>query len=294
MIDAEGLAAFVAITQTGSFSRAADKLGVAQSVISKRLKRLEDQLNALLVDRTVRSNISLTRVGQTYLPEALLTLAQLEKAARVGRNLARGASGPLRVGFVFSAALNGTLNGVLSALYDLMPDIHIEPQMMETPEQLEALDAGRLDMGLIRPRPAYPLECTASCVHQEALVVGLSDRHPLASHESLTPRMLANQHFIIPQFHEQVGLVDNLRRLAVAGGFELPGMIRTADFVTAACLAASRYGVVLAPASLAHIDLVGLIFLPLTEFDDLIQTVLIHRNDAPEQAVRAIKSMITV
>ena len=292
MIDAEGLAAFVAIAQTSSFSRAAGQLGVAQSVISKRLKRLEDQLNALLVDRSVRSNIGLTRVGRTYLPEALATLAQLDKAVRVGRNLARGTSGPLRVGFVFSAAMNGTLNGVLGALNDVMPELLVEPQMMETPEQLEALESGRLDLGLIRPRPAYPPDCIASCIHGEALVVGLSDRHVLAAHKRLAPRMLAGQRFIIPQFHEQVGLIDNLHRLADAGGFELSGMIPTADFVTAACLAASSYGVVLAPASLARIDLTGLVFRPLADFDDLIETVLIHRKDAPAQAVRSIRAMV--
>ena len=55
MIDVEGMVAFAAIAETGSFSRAADRLGVAQSVISKRMKRLEDQLGTSLIDRRVRT-----------------------------------------------------------------------------------------------------------------------------------------------------------------------------------------------------------------------------------------------
>lgn len=64
MIDGDGLNAFVAIAETHSFSRAADRLGLVQSVVSKRLKRLEDQLGAVLVDRAIRTRSTLTRVGE--------------------------------------------------------------------------------------------------------------------------------------------------------------------------------------------------------------------------------------
>lgn len=286
MIDGDCLATFVAIAEERSFSRAADRLGVAQSVISKRLRRLEDQLATQLVDRSTRTDIRLTRIGRIFLPEAMETLAQLHKAERTGRNLARGCSGPLRIGYVFSAAMNGTLTTVLGGLREALPDMEFQPRLMETPEQLAALDAGMLDMGLLRPRPSYPPGCQAREVHQESLVLGLSSRHRLAGQSSLTPPMLASERFIVPQFHEQVGLIDCLRRLAAAGRFAMPSVIQTADFVTAACLAATGDGIVLAPASLANFNLSGLAFQQVAGFNEFLTIALVMRMDAPEEARR--------
>ncbi|MBA4353423.1 MAG: LysR family transcriptional regulator [Novosphingobium sp.] len=288
MIDMEGMAAFLAIADTLNFTRAADRLGVAQSVVSKRLKRLEDQLGAQLVDRTIRSKVQITRIGESYLPEARATLAQLQKAQRIGRNLARGRTGPLRIGYIFSAAMNGTLGAVLCAVKTTLPDIVVDVQMMETPEQFAALEDGRLDLGLVRPRWAFPSSCTASRVHLEKLVVGLPRHHPLAAQASLAPASLRGERFIIPQFREKVGLTQNLQRLAMAGGFNVGDIVRTADFVTAAVLASSGHGIVLAPASLANIGLSGIEFREIAGFEDRIETILLYRHDAPPQVVETI------
>ncbi|MFM6832534.1 MAG: LysR substrate-binding domain-containing protein [Novosphingobium sp.] len=288
MIDPEGIAAFVVIAETRNFSRAADRLGVAQSVVSKRLKRLEDQLGTQLIDRTIRSRVQVTRTGESYLPEARATLAQLHKVERIGRNLARGLSGPLRIGYIFSAAMNGTLGTILSAIRHDLPDVVVDVQMMETPEQLVALEDGRLDIGLVRPRLAFPSTCSALRVHRENLVIGLPRDHPLAAGASLAPASLQGQRFIIPQFREKVGLAENLHRLCLAGGFSATDIVRTADFVTAAVLAASGHGIVLAPASLANISLSGLEFREIATFEDRIETVLLYRRDAPSKAAEAI------
>lgn len=293
MIDAEGLSVFVAIAETRSFSRAADRLGLVQSVVSKRLKRLEDQLGTILVDRAIRTRSTLTRVGELYLPEARATLLQLEKAEWTGRNLGRGNAGPLRIGYVFSAAMNGTLGKILSSLNQAMPDLKLQPRLLETPEQLMALDAGKLDLALVRPRPTYPAGCYAFDIHEEPLVACMAVQHPLAAQANITPFMLAHERFIVPQFHEHVGLIDNLHRLAAAGGFAVSDIERTADFVTAACLAASGYGIVLAPTSLTNLTVDGLAFRQIAQFDERVTTALVYRFDAPEQAMDTVTSVFS-
>lgn len=284
MIDGESLAAFVAIAEARSFSRAADRLGVVQSVVSKRLLRLEDQLGARLVDRQRRSDIRLTRVGCIFLNEARDTLAQLAKVERLGANLARGASGPVNIGYIFSAAMSGTLTALLAELHAASDELRVHPRMMETPAQLSELEAGRLDAGLMRPRPSYPAGCRVMIVQDEPLVLCMSRDHSLAASTTVDPTSLAGERFIIPQFHEQVGLIDNLAELCRVGGFQLPPLIRTDDFVTAAALAATGQGIVLAPASLAKLGIAGLKFLELAGLDCRLSTVLVHRQDAPELA----------
>ncbi|MGE0773466.1 MAG: LysR family transcriptional regulator [Sphingomonadaceae bacterium] len=292
MIDGDGLAAFVAIAEQRSFSRAADKLGIVQSIVSKRLRRLEDQLGTQLINRTVRTAIRPTRAGEIFLPQAIETLANLDRAERMGRNLGRGSSGPLRIGFVFSAALNGALSRILTSVRAALPDIELAPRLMETPEQLAALDSGRLDIGLMRPRPSYSPDCRTIDFHSEALMVCLSTSHALAGFSSLLPSQLADQCFIVPQFHEQVGLIDSIQRLADAGGFPVPRTLWTDDFVTAACLASADEGIVLAPASLAKLNLDGVRFLPVEPFSERLKIVLVHRTDAPREALTRIMSEI--
>lgn len=284
MIEGICLSAFITVAEECSFSRAADRLGITQSVVSKRLRRLEDQLGGALLDRSVRSDIHLTRAGKLFLPDARDALDRLETAERAGRNLNRGNTGPLRVGFVFSAAMNGTLSKMLSAVKSGFPDILLEPQLLETPEQLSALQTGRLDIALVRPRPSYPIGCNAHVVHTEPLLVCMSSDHPQANKTSLQSRQLSKERFVVPQFHEQVGLIDSIRRLAKVGKFEMPQIVRTDDFVTAVCLAAAGEGVVLAPASLCRLGLDGIVFRAIDDYKEGLSTILVHRYDAPKEA----------
>lgn len=288
MIDGDSLAAFIMVAEERSFSRAADRIGTAQSVVSKRLRRLEDQLATQLVDRRVRNDIQLTRIGRLYLPEAVETLAQLDKAKRTGTNLGRGIRGPLRIGFVFSAAMNGTLTAILTGLCSALPDLELQPRLMETPEQLAALKAGQLDLGLLRPRPSYPADCNARDIHSEPLMACMSTSDPLATREQLTPQDFADQCFIVPQFHERVGLIDSIQALARAGRFEMPRVIPTGDFVTAVCLASARLGIVLAPASLANLAISGTSFRSVAGFGEQLRTTLVYRTDAPSEAIQQI------
>jgi DNA-binding transcriptional LysR family regulator len=284
MLDGDCLMAFVAIAEQRSFSRAADRLGIVQSVISKRLLRLEDQLGTRLVDRQRKSDIQLTRAGRIFLDEARATLAQLFRAERLGANLARGASGPVNIGYIFSAAMNGTLTTLLASLRAVSDELALQPRLMETPAQLVELETGKLDVGLIRPRPSYPAGCRAVPVHDEPLVLCFALNHRRSADATVAPRSLAGERFILPQFHEQVGLIDDLAELCRFGGFEFPPLTRTEDFVTAAALAAAGDGIVLAPASLAKLGVAGVAFRELTDLDRRLSTVLVYRDDAPALA----------
>ncbi|MBU0823791.1 LysR family transcriptional regulator [Altererythrobacter marinus] len=291
MIDGKCLAAFVAISETRSFSRAADVLGIAQSVVSKRLRRLEDQLGVELIDRSAKVNIHATNVGQLFLEEARETLRQLDRAERSGRNLARDSSGPLSIGFVFSAAMNGSLVRILSRLRAALPELTVLPRLMETPEQLAALEAGSLDMALVRPRPSYLPGGTATVICSEALMVCMSSTHRLVEADEIISRELSGERFIVPQFREQVGLNDSVRRLAKAGGIVMPEILSTEDFVSAACLAAAGVGLVLAPESLCNLGLKGVVFRPLGDYSECLETVLVCRKDAPTRAANQILTL---
>jgi DNA-binding transcriptional LysR family regulator len=75
----EELAAFVAVVETESFTAAADRLGTAKSVVSRRVSALEERLGVQLLRRTTR-RLSLTDTGQSFYEHSARILADLDEA----------------------------------------------------------------------------------------------------------------------------------------------------------------------------------------------------------------------
>jgi DNA-binding transcriptional LysR family regulator len=88
---------FVAIAEEGSFTRAAERLWVAQPGLSTQIRRLETELGVQLFDRHTRG-VDLTVAGELLLERARVALAAAEAAAATGRHIRNGVTGALRVG----------------------------------------------------------------------------------------------------------------------------------------------------------------------------------------------------
>lgn len=292
MLESRSLAHFVTLAETLHFGRAAEQLNVAQSVLSVTIRRLEDRLGTALLVRGGRASVRLTHAGDVFLGEARATLARLGQAERIGKLAGRGEAGPLLIGYVFSAAMCGVLPGLLKALHERLPMLAIRPVQMETPEQLLAITDGRLDVGLIRSRPAYPSSVAVRTVHEEPLLLALAPHHPLARVATIRPADLAGQSFIMPHFRESGGLVDHLERLAHHGGFALQDVHPASDFVTALSLAAGGYGVVLAPRSLSMLGLPGIVFREITGHDDRVALALAWRDTNPAPMIEPVLAAV--
>ena len=94
---------FVRIIDTGSFREAAALLNVTQSALTQRLRKLEDQLGAKLIDRTTRS-VALTAVGQSFLPAARRLLGQFEQTFADLRDVIDVAGGRVTLASLISVA----------------------------------------------------------------------------------------------------------------------------------------------------------------------------------------------
>ena len=99
VLDTRQLRYFVAVADDLHFTKAADRLHVAQSALSTQVKQLEAQLGARLLTRGKRSAIALTDAGVLFLIEARRALEQLERAEAVGRRAGRGELGHVAIGY---------------------------------------------------------------------------------------------------------------------------------------------------------------------------------------------------
>jgi DNA-binding transcriptional LysR family regulator len=88
--------AFVRVVETGAFSRAAERMGMAKSILSRRVARLEEQLGARLLTRSAQGAAP-TDVGQAYFERASNILAELEAAEEVVAAAVTQIAGPIRL-----------------------------------------------------------------------------------------------------------------------------------------------------------------------------------------------------
>jgi DNA-binding transcriptional LysR family regulator len=153
MLELSHLRCFVAVGEELHFRRAADRLNMTQPPLSRQIQLLEHQVGTPLFERTNRV-VRFTPAGKTFFPEARRILRLAEEAAVSARRVAIGDSGSIKIGFTATFGY-GVLPDLVRALRDRSPNISLTLKEMVTSAQLEALDSGDLDVGLMRPHPAH-------------------------------------------------------------------------------------------------------------------------------------------
>jgi DNA-binding transcriptional LysR family regulator len=136
------LLTFVSVCETGSFTAAASRIGRSQSAVSLQIRRLEDMLGCVLLERTKRS-VKITRSGQDFLTYARRIL-HLHAEAVAAVNPAMGHV-TVRIGMP-NDYTELYLPRVLNRFEQLFPDIHCNIQCDMTWELLTRMDAGKLDL----------------------------------------------------------------------------------------------------------------------------------------------------
>jgi LysR family transcriptional regulator, benzoate and cis,cis-muconate-responsive activator of ben and cat genes len=285
MLDSRSLRYFLAVARELHFGRAAEHLQIAQSALSRHVQELERKLGVRLLNRGRRSVVALTDAGKALLAEAELAMQQLDRAEATVRRAARGEVGRIEIGYVVSAVLSGVLPHALQRFRAARPDVQVQLTAMETPRQLEALRAGLLDVGFVRPRRTYPADVTATVIHREPLLLACASDHPLTSRR-IDLAALAHESFIVPQFDELAGFAEHLAALAARGGFEARLVYRVRDFIAAATMAAAGYGVVLAPRSMASMTLSNVVCKPIHGYEGYAELAIAHRTSALSAAAR--------
>ncbi|GJD34826.1 LysR family transcriptional regulator [Methylobacterium aerolatum] len=181
MFDLGHARSFVAVAEEMHFGRAAARLNLTQSPLSRQIQMLEQTLGVSLLERTTRA-VRLTPAGRTFLTEAYRVIAAAESAARLTRRAARGESGTIRLGFTASSAYRA-LPRIVSLTRASLPEIDLVLEEMVSDEQIQALEENRIDVGILRPTaalldPKTPL--ATNILAQEHLLLAVPRDHSLA------------------------------------------------------------------------------------------------------------------
>jgi DNA-binding transcriptional LysR family regulator len=184
------LRAFVYVIELGSFSRAAEALGVSQPTVSLRLRHLEERLGLKLLER--RHGIALTPVGRSLYNRARHVLAQLERFERSAEDLARLRDGRLRVGIStprFAMRLLGRFRNA-------HPAVSLELSLGNSDTLLDRLQRSEIDAAIMTLR-APPDGGAHLRIAEQSVVALLSCDDPLAARKAVDPRTLAEQPLLL-------------------------------------------------------------------------------------------------
>lgn len=180
MFSLEQLASFVAVAEELHYGRAAERLRMTQPPLSRRIQMLERSLGVELFDRSHRT-VRLTPAGKVFLADARRILHLSEEVALSARRTPRGETGVVTLGFTATTAYS-FLERVLAEAADRLPGVELILREMVTSAQTEALLAGTLDIGMVRP-PVTGADLVGERLSQEPLLAALPAGNPLASRQ---------------------------------------------------------------------------------------------------------------
>ncbi|SDR20783.1 LysR substrate-binding domain-containing protein [Pseudovibrio sp. Tun.PSC04-5.I4] len=169
---------FHQVAVSGHFGRAAEELNISKSPMSIQIKELEVALGLSLFERDSR-NVSLTAAGRLLQRECEQIFSALDHAITKTQKLGRAVNSTLNIGIVSSAFLDGFAN-LLSDFRGKHPDCTLNFTELAPTQQKNALDAGRIDLGICRHGDTLNSPSMNSIILvKENLTLAVPSTHPL-------------------------------------------------------------------------------------------------------------------
>lgn len=148
MIDHQSIVTVRRLAEELHFGRAAGRLGISPSVVSDRIKRLEDVVQARLFERTSRK-VALTQAGEIFVRETQHIQDSIEALVGVLKRVEReGIIEKIRIGFTRNA-MSHELHSLLSLLRTRYPEIDVDVKELYVADQLGMIERGELDVGIV-------------------------------------------------------------------------------------------------------------------------------------------------
>jgi DNA-binding transcriptional LysR family regulator len=257
---------FLAVVETMSFRRAAERLHMAQPPLTAAIRQMEEQLGVRLFERSNRIT-GLTAAGHVLHEEARRTIAQAERAVLLARRAGTGSIGSLRAGFVASAVRH-LVPTLVVHFRKTHPDVSLELEEASTARQVAALVDDTMDVGIV----VLPLATDAErhiatrVLAKSRFVAAIPRQHGLAKDRD-TPVALAalgREPWILFPSQEGPGLHATIVGACAKAGFTPQVAQRAVQMETIVGLVAAGLGVAVVPDVFREVGREGVVFRSLT------------------------------
>ena len=245
-MDTQSLQAFLAVAESGSFSRAAEQLHLTQPAVSKRIAALESQIDARLFDRIGR-RVGLTEAGRVLLPRARQILVMVDDSRRALSNLEGSVAGSLTLATSHHIGLH-RLPPLLRRYTREHPEVRLDLHFLDSEEAYQGVLDGALEMAVVTLAPHPDPQLLAVPVWIDRLCFVCAPDHPLARRGRLALAELCAFDAVLPgPLTFTRGLIES--RFAAAG-LRLPVALSTNYLETLKMMTAIGLGWSLLPERL--------------------------------------------
>lgn len=263
-----------------NFSRAAERLRMAQPPLSQEIRKLEEELGVQLFHRTKRM-VELTDAGKIFLEGSQQTLFQLERAIKETQLAAQGKIGNLIIGFVDSTEI---VIEVLNKFRERFPKIHLILREMTTEQQLKALYEKQIHIGFIRSKQNNEILSSEVC-SEESLRLVLHQDHPFASLPEIPLQLLIDEPFILFPRHLGPNFYDLIISYFRDHGVSLKIVQEAIQMQTIVNLVATGMGVSVVPSSVESYKRSGVIYKKIQETTPKVNLYVGWRQDEKSAVV---------
>ncbi|MCW4151116.1 LysR family transcriptional regulator [Halomonas sp. 18H] len=284
-MDTQSLQAFLAVADSGSFSRAAEQLHLTQPAVSKRIAVLEEQTEARLFDRIGR-RVTLTEAGQLLLPRARRILVMVDDSRRALGNLSGDVAGKLTLATSHHLGLH-RLPSLLERYTQRHQQVRLDLHFLDSEQAYQGVLDGELEIAAATLSPTPDPHLSTVPVWIDRLCFVCARHHPLAGSPSLSLAELCHHDAVLP------GSMTFTRRLVesrfAAAGLGLPVAISTNYLETLKMMTAIGLGWSLLPESMIADDLHEMA----VDHPPILRPLgyLVHRNRTLSNAARAMLEM---
>lgn len=280
-MDLRHLRYFIAVAEELHFGRAAERLNIEQSPLSRTIKKLESELGVILFERTSRGT-RLTWAGQVFLEDTRRVLLCLEQAKTNVKAASTGYRGTLRIALSDGIA-RSRLTALLALCREEEPEVEIRLFEIPFSKQLKGFRNDLYDAGFAL---ADEVEdgIVAEPVWHDPLVVAVPSRHPLLAHRRVPLDEVVNYPLVLCHPEVCEGCSQQLERLLRSVDTQPVVAERVVTHDLMLTLVAAGYGVGFSSA--AHLEAChhkGVVARPLAGRSFMMTTFLLRPDDEPSE-----------
>lgn len=265
--------------ETGSFSNAAQSLGIKPSTISRRIVRLEDELGVTVFERG-SFGIRLTAAGRDLMVSVRRTLDAFDAVTRTGKSSGSARTGRLRLG-VRMPPIGQPLQPLLAAWRSRHPGVALTLHELNDNQIAEALVERSLDAAFVTTHGVRRGSNTVP-IFREPLVAAVPEGHRLASHDSLLWDLLRDQTLLTQGWDDSHAARDFYTTLL---GDDVKFSSHPASNQSVMALVGAGFGITLAAQSQAEVVYPGVVYKPIREENAWVQVELAWRPTTEDAAV---------
>lgn len=275
--DLDQITAFIAVAEELSFKRAAQRLAIDASALSRRIRELEARLGFPLFFRTTQV-VQLTEAGRRFYDGNQQLIGALRETIAAAGRVARGSVGHLRVGYMTFAGLD-LLPKAVTQYRKLHPDVSLSLSYLPTQDQKVALSRGEIDIGLMLG-PFQHSEFEIHSLAVEGMMAAIAQGHQLAGKRSIRPGQLRGEPIILGTDRHWDFYRSRVEHALSAHGVDLDIGLEASNMLGMLGLVKAGAGITIVPEAMAAFCPEGVVIKPVLGCEAAFETIAVWRKPA--------------